>query len=394
MAAFLENILIGNQYVGIEFFSVNNEEKTAFLQVWKNKGELAIFRQEIFTGMESLKENKIKLPAVIIINNEQVLQKEVQGTDTNDRKLLNKAFPNMQADDFYFEIWRREHTSIVAVCRKSYTDGVLSSLKDVLRVTHISLGVTALSFIADFELPAVITTNTQEIGLANQENGIRAGRITPQTYGINGLEVPNTHLLSFCGVLKYVLPGSTTGNVTGLGTTLKENFKQKAFFEKGLTIGIGTLLALLLINFFFFTYYFDKATAIDETVSLNRSGIENIVNIKLRIKEKERKLESFANNAASGSSVIINDIVKNIPHSMLLNELSYHPLEKKLKEGETVATQDSLIIVSGTTLSNTAFTSWVGNLEKLAPADKVTITSFGKDEAGKTEFSVKITLKQ
>jgi hypothetical protein len=395
MASVLENMLLGNRYIGVEFFSLNNQEKIAFLEVEKKRNELVISKREIFDSREDLTKVKSKLPVALIINNEQVLQKEILSKDNSDKKLLNLAFPNLQSDNFYYEIWRSEHTSVVAICRKIYVDELLESLKNVLKISSLNLGVTLLSQLEAFEVPHILTTNTQEITIGNDSGGtiIETAPNVAQ-YKINGLEVPNTHLLGFSGVLSLLLSSKTTGSISGLQEKLHEDYSQISFFDKASRAGIVILLVLLLGNFFLFTYYFDKVNATSDTILLSKAEIETTLKIKQRIKDKEEKLESFTNNAASGSSVIINNIIKEMPASLLLNELVYCPLEKTIKGEEAIITLDSLIILRGTTLSNSSFTTWVGSINRLKAIDKVTITSFTKNEDEKSAFSVNITLKR
>jgi len=394
MVSFLENILLGKQYIGIEFFSLNQEKRFAFLMAQKKKDELVISKSDIFYDLKILELEKSNLPAVIVFNNEHVLQKEVESTDANDRKLLQKAFPNLQADDFYYEIWRKELNSIISICRKAYIDEQLKNLEPFFKVTSISLGVSSISALVGLKAPNLLATNTQQIQLDAEVSTVELVENDTIEYDINGLSITNNYLLAFSAVLRYLLPISTTGTVDALATTLKENYNQKTFFDKGLKTGIAVLLILLLANFFLFTYYFDNVTEMDTTLSVSKSEIENIVKIKERIKVNEQKLESFNGNASSKSSLIINTIVKAVPYSILLSDITYHPLEKKIKEDEPVITQDSLITVSGSTLSNTDFTNWVAGIENIKPVNDVVITSFGKDPDNQTTFSLRILIKK
>ena len=63
-----------------------------------------------------------KLPFFLIVNTNQVIQKEVSGIDPSDEKLLHKAFPNTNWEEFYFEICRLKTKSIIAITRQSYLD--------------------------------------------------------------------------------------------------------------------------------------------------------------------------------------------------------------------------------------------------------------------------------
>jgi len=393
MAARIENTLLGKQYIALEFFSLNRQDKIAFLSVQKKKNELVIVQKEIYNNIEDLFLQKSKYPAALIINNEQVLQKEVLGTDSSDKKLLHKAFPNLQADDFYYEIWRRGTSSLVAICRKTYVNKLLTDMEGGFRIAVISLGVCAISVLSQFELPPLLATNTSILDL-DQENIITGGLPENKDYTINELNVPNTHILAFSGVLSLLLPTATTGSLWELGTIIHETFKQKTFFEKGLKTAIVVILTLLVINFFLFSHYFKKANEIADTVALNKSGIENITRIRKRIKDKEQRFESFTGATASASSLAINQLVKDMPASLLLSNIVYHPLEKKVKVDEAIMATESLIEISGSSLSNIAFTNWIESIEKMNWVGKVTINSFGKDAEGNTGFSISITVQK
>lgn len=392
MSSFLENILFGKQYIGIEFFSINNEDKIAFLQVERKKNELVISKNEIFNKIDSLSNEKSKSPTVLLINNIQVLQKETSGVDSNDRKLLHKAFPNLQIDDFYYEIWRKETFSIISICRKKYVDDLIITLSNLFTITSISLGISSINNLMSFSLPNIITTNTQSLFLNGEDNFIQNGVHENINYSINGLQVHNTHLLPFSGVLKLILPNTTTGSINDLNLRLTEDFKQRSFFERGIKVSLMFILSLLVINFFLFTYYFDKAGEMNEKVSLNQTGIENIKKIKKRIKDKEQTLKNFSNTSASKSSLLLNELIQILPSSILLSEVIYHPLEKKIKEDEVILSEDNYVIITGSTLSNEAFTSWIEKAEKLKRVKDIMIISFGKDAENKTVFSIKISI--
>lgn len=395
MASFVENILFGNQYIGIEIFTRNNEDRFSFLQVEKKKNELAISKEEIFDDITAFEARKAKIPAALIINTAQVLQKEVLGADTNDRKLIHKAFPNIKTEDFYYGIWRKGTVSLIAVCRKNYVDNLVNSLEKNFRIAAISLGVTAISKITNFTTQDAITTNSQLVNIHNDDIILAHSPITtPAIYEINGLEISNSYLLSFCGILRLLLRDDiTTGSINQLEAVKSEAYKQNTFFEKGVKIGLGFILSLLLVNFFLFSYFFDKSSQMDEKVAFYKVEIDQISKLKERIKDKEQKLYNFT-NTTSKSSLLLNELVKDMPSYILLSELSYHPLEKKVKENEPIMSRDSIITVSGNILDNRAFTGWIKEIEKQDWIGNVTITSFGKSEDHITAFSIEITINK
>lgn len=393
----LTTLLLGKQYIGIEHFSLNNEEKRAILLVEKKKEELVIVQKDRISFSETFPEKWNKtLPFFLVVNTNQIIQKEVQGIDSSDEKLLHKAFPNTNWEEFYFEIWRLETKSIVAIGRKTYVEELLTNYHNQgISIAGISLGVCSISEIKGYAEASELLTNHQTISWSEETPIIRSNvEISDSTFDINGLAVQNSHLLTFSGILRLLLNGTeNTGNLINYNHQLYDNYNQGSFFSKGIKLVVGTLLVILLINFLTFSHYFKLAEETSENLLLSKSSLEEVVKTKQRILAKEQKVKNVAAITASQSSLVINEITKRIPQSILLTELTYHPLEKKIKTEEPIITQEKTITLSGTTINNTAFTHWVEAMEQLRWMNQVIITRFGKNELNETEFSIKLILK-
>jgi Tfp pilus assembly protein PilN len=393
----ITSILLGKQYIGIEHFTLNNEEKVALLLVEKKKEGLVIVQKDRVNYNQKIAEKwDTQLPFFLVINTNQVIQKEVSGIDISDDKLLHKAFPNTNWDDFYYEIWRLNTKSIIAITRKTYLDELLSQYENQkITVAGTSLGIGAISEIVAYTNDDLLYTNHQMISKQEEQQIITSG--LPDAvikYHINDLEIQNRHLLAFSGILRLIVNGSAnSGSAVSYSEMLYDTFNQKQFFAKGLKVMIGIVLAILVLNFIFFSRYYKLAQETAETVLVNQSSQEDINKIKQRIILKEEKVKSSIGKTDSQSSLLINEIAKVIPSSIVLTELIFNPLEKKIKPEETIITTDKIITITGTILANDAFTNWIETIEKLKWIDKVTITHFGKNEANETEFSIKITLK-
>lgn len=393
----ITTFLIGNQYIGIEHFTLNNEEKIALLLVEKKKEGLIISKKDklSYTGRIAEKWD-VKLPFFLIINTNQVIQKEVIGVDVSDEKLLHKAFPNTNWDEFYFEIWRLKTKSIIAITRKKYLDDLfLHYEKQKIIISGISLGVCSIAEILNYTDEDILLTNYQTI-IKDEEKQI----VTSQTdfleaiYNINDLTIHNTHLLSFSGLLRFITQNTkNTGSIINYSALLNDNFNQKTFFSKGVKIIIGIVFTILILNFLVFSHYYRLLEKTSETVLVNQSSIENVNTIKQRIVIKEQKVKNVVDRTSSRSSLIINEITRRVPESILLKEIIYSPLEKKIKIDEPIITDEGVLMISGATIDNNAFTKWVEAIEQLKWIDKAIITHFGKSELNETEFSIKLILK-
>ncbi|CAD0005758.1 PilN domain-containing protein [Flavobacterium salmonis] len=393
----LNNLLLGSHYIGIEHFTLNNEEKISLLLVEKKKEGLVISKKDRVNYNGKIAEKwDAKLPFFLTVNTNQVIQKEVSSIDASDEKLLHKAFPNISWDDFYFEIWRLKTKSIIAIARKSYLHEIVSYYENQkITIAGISLGICSIADIIDYADQAVLQTNHQLIS-RQEEQQIFSSRVQDSviTYNINDLQIENRQLLAFSGILRLFMNATVnTGSLITYSDDLYDGYNQKTFFAKGLKMAIGVLLVILVVNFIFFTHYYKLAQETAETLLVNKSSIEDVNKIKQRIIVKEEKVKNIVGKTASQSSLIINEIANRVPSSILLTEMTFNPLEKKIKFEEPILTQENTITISGAAIANDAFTNWIENIEKLNWVDKVLITHFGKNDSNETVFSIKLTLK-
>lgn len=393
----LNNFLLGTHYIGVEHFTLNNEDKISLLLVEKKKEGLVIAKKDRvnYTGKIAEKWDS-KLPFFLTINTNQVIQKEVSGIEPSDEKLLHRAFPNTNWEDFYFEIWRLKTKSIIAIARKSYLHEIVSNYQSQkITVAGISLGICSIANIIDYTDETVLQTNHQLISNQEQEQIISASlQDLIIVYNINSLQIENRQLLAFSGILRLIMNVTVnTGSIISYSDELYNDYNQKTFFVKGLKIAVGILLVILVLNFIFFTHYYKLAQETSETLLVNKSSIEDVNKIKQRIIVKEEKVKNLVGKTTSQSSLIINEIANKVPTSILLTDLTFNPLEKKIKQEEPIITQEKTITISGTTIANEAFTNWIESIEKLNWTDKVLITHFGKNDTNETIFSIKLTLK-
>jgi len=392
----LNNFLLGKQYIAVEHFTLNNEDKVALLLVEKKKEGLVISKKDRVSYTDKIADKwDIKLPFFLIINSNQVIQKEVSGIDVSDEKLLHKSFPNTNWDEFYYEIWRLKTKSVIAIARKSYINTLLENYQNQkITIAGISLGVCSIADIIEYSDQNEFYTNHQLISRNENQIISQNSLETAIPYTINDLQIENRQLLAFSGILRLIVNNTAnTGSILSYSEELYNEYNQKTFFNKGLKIMVGIVLGILVLNFIFFSHYYKLAQESSEILLVNKSSSEDVSKIKQRIIIKEEKVIGIDGRMTSRSSLIINEIASRVPSSILLTELVFNPLEKKIKVEEPILTKDKMIAISGTTIANQDFTKWVEDIETLKWVDKVLITHFGKNEDNETTFSINVTLK-
>lgn len=391
----LKTILLDNHFVGLEIFSEEGSDAIALLEAKKRRKELDVINFEKRDNLSKLNYKFLPtIPYFITLNTNQVLSKEVDSIESNDLKIVFNAFPNLKIDDFYYEIWRDDTKSIVSICRKNYIRELIAEFKEKNAFVYgISLGVTGLSIIKPFTEETSLQTNSHLVDFNNVIllNPLIKKRIIP--YSINGLEVLDTFLLSFSGILSVALSSTkTSGNISILNHELSDAYYQAAFYRKVSRFVICFLLILLFVNFIFFNHYYKKSELISSTISANENTSVKITQLENEIKIKEEKIKTNFSPNRSKSSYIVNELTSNIPSSILLSELTYHPLVEKIKLDSEIKILSDEIFITGKTLNSSDFTKWIDTINSLKGVKKITISQFGKNETNETVFSLTLKL--
>jgi hypothetical protein len=321
---------------GHSFCAVEHAYKTSFqvLEVTKKRKELVISKQENYSSQKAVFESlKNKKHLFLVLNNEQILSKNIPTAGISEDRLVKTAFPTIVLQDFYVEILKNDTTSFIAICRKDVIDTLIQeyAAKGIC-VIDFSLGNLAVKNVQSYIQESQISTSNACIILEN--NKIETIEIkTPlqEIYQINGLEVPNKYVLSFAGILSYYSNELHTYSST-LKKRLTNIYKQQRFFALGVKFSLGFLFITLLINFLVFSSYQRKVSELQTEVSINEpykmqlSGLREIVAIK------KKMVESMT--SASNSRVIwyVDEISKTVPSSLYLDEINYQPLEKPIEK--------------------------------------------------------------
>lgn len=391
MGRYIDRILLGKRFTAIELFSVEGEEMVAFLEVIRHKDELTIANNSLST-IEEFKPGKTNYPVAIVINNNNVLSKEVTGSEPEDRKLLYKAFPNLDLSDFYYEIWRKGAVSIVSICRKSYLQNVLERFH-AFTIVSFNLGVPVITNLIAISGLEKLTTTQQRIDAHAETNIISATGQDTATHDLNGLQIKNSHTLGFSAILQLLQGGKTTGSIRQYSFELLEKFRQKKFFQSAMKTGLSTMLFLLVVNFLIFNHYYKEVVAKEQEIAGNKIAIEKLAKLRNIIKEKELQLGNLYLEDKPRSAVTLDAIVRIMPESVLLSQANLHPLEKKIKEDTKILVEENTLILNGTAIDNNEFSKWMETIEKMKIVEKLMITHFGQQMGDAADFSVTIKLR-
>lgn len=390
-------LLLGNQYCGIEHTLINGKETIIATILKKTKDKLkidSVFESDSIENISKLIPKNT--PAFLVVNNTNVLTKKTENGRERTIEIVHQAFPNIDANDFMYEILIQNESHFVSICRKSYLEKLIESYKnEKISIINLALGNLIIASITDFINVKSVTSTNAEINLTNNE--IRQieplQTIISSHYNINGLEVNNKSLLSSSAVIASILENNK--NITNFETEkhhLKTVYSRSVFFRKFLFFGLIFLLSTLSVNFLIFNYYFNKLNTLEQSVQANQSVISQINELNEQVLKSQNIVEDLIYNSNSKSSYFINEIIKELPISIQLNELIYQPLLKTIKKEETITVEGATIRVSGESIDSETFSDWIVGLEKKIWINKIEVTDYADISPTKANFKFKIIL--
>lgn len=394
----LKDILHKKQYTVVEHTNVQSKLQLNYLILKKQKKEFDIVDSGTCLHIEeiSLKLKK-EQPLSIVINNEQVLTKKVDGV-IEPRKAVGIAFPNLNINEFHYETYQNNSDTFVSICRKNYVEGLIKEYENAkLNVIGFSLGNLGVSQLLPYiDQPELQTSNAL---LSIQDQKIsdikKIEDLQERIYEINSLEINSSSVLGLAGILSYYTNQFfTQTNFSEKIDFLQNNFRQKRVFDQGLKVGLGFIFILLLVNFLIFSNYRDKINILTNEIAVNESSKETFLTLKDKVDKKTKIVDEISNSSNSKVSSYLDEIGASVPNSVLLIQIHYQPLLKNVKKEKEIKYNYDEILIQGIATKGDAFSKWIASLEKETWIQNVTVLNYGTGKKSKTEFSLKITLRE
>lgn len=394
----VRHIMEGNVYQGLEIFEKDNLISYSFLRVTQKNGELLISVENTFEKVDELaKLITKKAPLLLAVNTSKVLKKQVD-TDTkgNTESWVSQAFPNLELDNFYYQILDSLLFKMVAISKKEHIDQLLKTLEEHhIEPTSVSLGITNLENIIPYLKGFPILGSNFELRKENNhELQFKAtDSFEKVPVEINGLVLSNTSLLPFSNILGYLGKDHKESNLILINGQSENRFKNNRFFDFGLKIGLGSILALLLLNFLAFSHYRKKTQAMETVSSLEQQSI-TLNTIRKRVSEKESRLKMLLSSSNSRTTFYLDRIAHEIPNNIQLDEMAYQPLIRPISEKKSIEVLKNSILISGKTNNKVAFSQWTDLIEHKNWVGKVEILGYEYVSKISDKFTLKIQLNE
>ncbi|MGY5351885.1 hypothetical protein ACXGQW_04875 [Wenyingzhuangia sp. IMCC45533] len=295
--------------------------------------------ETIEQALDQLKNSKP--PLFLYINNNQVITQQIDSSIKLDEKnsinFIMQIF-SINTDDFFYHI---DHMSTASIIRKSYLENILNtaSNKDI-RFSKCYFGSTSLiSFIE----------NSKEI--------------------------------TFYGDFKVLQQ-----KLEKASNSIQKNY----FYQIAAVCIIGSLIV------FSATYYgfqYPKLLKLKEQKTFNNERLLIFNNLKTTIEQQEKLINQINKLSNTNIGNYIDQILLIKPSSILLNQINFQPILKKVKKDKDILFDQNQIIIRGYSKVHDDIQKWIFELEALTLIKSVEILTFN-DLKTTSEFKLAIYLNE
>ncbi|MEO0570793.1 MAG: PilN domain-containing protein [Bacteroidota bacterium] len=393
---FIKHSIEGTTYQGLEIFEANGKECFGLLVLENRKGELEVISENLVATFDALlKLLDKKKPLFITFNTSKVLKKQVATEISNNPELLVvNAFPNLEMDNFYYQILESENTSVVSISKKDHINWYLEQLKKVgLQPFQIALGISKVQILEGFREGAIRGSNFQvQFSKTLFEGYASQPEQLAETTCFDGISFQNWHVLGFAHILSYLQQKSQPSNLSICNQRLLHDFKNQKWFDFGVKFGLGFFLVLLLTNFLVFNHYHERNQELEERIVNNQNKDGALKALQKRIADKEGRLEGILNSKNSKTSYYLDELGKSVPNSVYLNDIQYQPLITPVRDQKAIDLTANSLQISGVTNEKIQFTVWSDNLETQKWVSRVEIMDYEYLSKSSANFTLKIVL--
>lgn len=379
----------GNTFAAVEHIENNS---FSIIQLVQKKKSFEVKQRKIVNHQDEVIEVlKGQKHFFLVINNEHVLAKKVEITEVDEKKIVKTVFPNIDLNDFYYEVYTEEMHSFVAIARKDTVDAIIGSyLKSGIFVIDFSIGNLAIQHLLGLQEHKVLATSNGNIHLENNQiENIKKKEVVPVDYKINGLKISNKELLSLAGIIAYY----TENTVSTIQDKLLDSYLQKRFFEVGLKSGLGFLLFVLLVNFFVFSSYRDQVGTLSAELQISQTYKSQLGILQKTVTQKKQLIQGMQSGATTSISRYYDELGMSLPETSKLTQLHYQPKEGIQKDDKPINFKKEIIIVKGASKNDDAFSKWISFLEQKSWIKEISIVNYGRGKNRNTISDFEIIIR-
>lgn len=393
MITVLSKIIKLNNLHIVGVIKKENDESYNVLTVKRKGNKIDIVSATSFHTFEGFKKGvDSKWPVIMVIDGEGVLNKEI---DFN-----NEADVNWQKNIDFTAIY---HTSLkglgsnfMSFCRKNKVqDSIKKFQKNGFQVIDVYIGSFMTTLLHSEIKKETIISNELVLSFDNQKLAKftkRTESIKNEQYSIGKETVSSVFLPLYGALIHFFIQSKEVSKTKNDALNKEEIIYKKAFNILGITMLVG-FLTTLLASYLLIQYFGSKNGELNLQNVFSNQSYQIILDLEKQRENKQNILNESGFLSSKFGSYYAYEIMKSVPQGVALNELNINPLSKEIKENLKINFETKTIIIKGETFKELSLNSWMEVLKKMNWVKNFEIISLKKDKKNKSQFELKIRIK-
>lgn len=393
MITFLSKIIKLNNLHVIGIIRKDDEESYNVLTVKKKGNKIDIVSMASFDSFDKVARNiDLKIPVLLAIDGKGILNKEI---DFNTESDVN-WYKNIDFESICHTSIIGSGSNFMSFCRKNIVNEITEQfLKKGFQVADIYIGSFLAALLYDVVKKESLTSNDLLLEFDNKklvQFTKQAEPVKKENYTI-GKEVISNQFLPLYGIIvHFFIQQKEVSKTTNETLSTEEIIYKKAFNILGITMLIGFLSSLLL-SYLLIQYYGSKNAELNLQNVYSNQSYQLILDLEKQKENKQQLLNESGFLSSKFLSFYSYEIIKGIPGDISLTDLNIIPVSKEVKATQKISFEAKSIVIKGETFNETSFNNWMEKLKKMSWLKNFEIISFKKDKKNKSQFEIKITIK-
>lgn len=395
----------GSSAAGIHCRMHGAEMQFSVILLKKKKGSLEITgRFPKLGSLDEVLQNVPKgMPICISYDGRGVIHKKLILTgQESDITILKQVLPNVQPEDFVYQKTKIDGNQyFVSIARKDALKKISEAFIAKGRfLVQVSLGPFAINSILTLIDDPGSDIIANEFSIDLQGGRVADFLVTQQEqshrlYKIGGDGLYEADLLPFAACFRFYFPEEDSLSGTDDSLIHNNEFFYKQLFVKAGWSMILVLLAVLLLNFYYFDQYNNSHSDLYDKVSRNKGLLQRLDTLQSELKTKEEFIGKSGFLKNTRHSWYADFLAASLPQQLILTELDIRPLKKKLKENSEPVFDGNTIRIFGLSQKSTSLNDWIRELRSQSWVYGVTILNYKQDvSSGPASFELELALIQ
>lgn len=380
----------------------DNQYRISVVVLSLQKKSIVVEKKEQLTSLDSLKEIVSKeIPLYLVLNGRGILHKKISEASLEQVALVQSVLPNAKAQDFYVQHIISEKSSLVSLVRKESADPILDLFANAsLYCTGFSLGGAVVVPV----LPLLAVNNNlssftwaehhleMDLSATVTDYKFYGSSVERKIFQLDTEKLEDQYLVSYAAAFGMLTGQDPVPVFVSKVQHNNEEFTNKQVFKKISWAVLGFFLALLMLNFLFFTNLSSRNNELVQRESKYSSMLNEMEQLSREVKEKEAFLSGAGWLQSSSASYYADRIAATVPASVKLTELSINPLdEKKSKEEKKQLFATDAILIKGECTRPTELNEWLDQIKSIDKINKAKLVNYYYDnKENKGSFSIEI----